>query len=91
MKKGERSRRISGAKRTPDGLAMDISSKSNGYELNEAFGNTADGKWVKDHAYEYGFIIRYPKGKENVTKYEYEPWHLRYVGKKRQKPSMTIN
>ncbi|MEC3656141.1 M15 family metallopeptidase [Bacillus siamensis] len=67
------------------GLAMDISSKSNGYELNEAFGNTADGKWVKDHAYEYGFIIRYPKGKENVTKYEYEPWHLRYVGKKAAK------
>ncbi|MHA7767524.1 peptidase M15 [Bacillus atrophaeus] len=67
------------------GLAMDISSRSNGFELNEAFGGTDDGKWVQNHAYEYGFIIRYPKGKENVTKYEYEPWHLRYVGKKAAK------
>lgn len=62
------------------GLAMDISSRSNGFELNEAFGSTADGKWVQDNAYKYGFIIRYPKNKEDITKYEYEPWHLRYVG-----------
>ncbi|WP_406620535.1 D-alanyl-D-alanine carboxypeptidase family protein [Bacillus atrophaeus] len=67
------------------GLAMDISSRSNGFELNEAFGGTDDGKWVQNHAYEYGFIIRYPKGKEDITKYEYEPWHLRYVGKKAAK------
>lgn len=71
------------------GLAMDISSRSNGFELNEVFGGTDDGKWVQDHAYEYGFIIRYPKGKEDVTKYEYEPWHLRYVGKKQPKSSMN--
>lgn len=67
------------------GLAMDISSRSNGFELNEAFGSTADGKWVQDNAYKYGFIIRYPKNKEDITKYEYEPWHLRYVGKKAAK------
>lgn len=67
------------------GLAMDISSRSNGFELNEAFGSTADGKWVQDNAYKYGFIIRYPKNKEDITKYEYEPWHLRYVGKKSRK------
>lgn len=36
--------------------------------------------WVRDNAYQYGFIIRYPEGKEDITGYMYEPWHLRYVG-----------
>jgi len=63
------------------GLAMDISSESNSFELNEAFEATEEGKWLKDHAHEYGFILRYPKGKEAVTQYIYEPWHFRYVGK----------
>ena len=36
--------------------------------------------WLKDNAHYYGFIIRYPKGKENITGYKYEPWHVRYVG-----------
>lgn len=67
------------------GLAMDISSKSAGFEISEKFGETPDGKWVAQNAYKYGFIIRYPKGKEDVTKYEYEPWHLRYVGKEAAK------
>lgn len=40
-----------------------------------------DAKWLADHAHEFGFIIRYEKGKEAITGYEYEPWHLRYVGK----------
>ncbi|ATH92054.1 peptidase M15 [Bacillus glycinifermentans] len=67
------------------GLAMDISSKSMGYALSQDFINTKDGKWVDENAYKYGYIIRYPKGKESITKYEYEPWHLRYVGKKAAK------
>ncbi|MDM5298418.1 M15 family metallopeptidase [Bacillus pumilus] len=67
------------------GLAMDISSKSAGYEISEKFGETPDGKWVAKNAYKYGFIIRYPKGKEDITKYDYEPWHLRYVGKEAAK------
>ena len=37
-------------------------------------------KWIKDNAHKYGFILRYPKGKEEITGYNYEPWHLRYVG-----------
>ena len=41
----------------------------------------SEAKWLAAHAQEYGFIIRYPKGKENVTGYQYEPWHLRYLGK----------
>ena len=47
----------------------------------QAYGNTAEGKWLAKNAHKYGFIIRYPKGKEDITGYEYEPWHLRYVGK----------
>lgn len=62
------------------GLAMDVSTASVEYELIEAFGLTAEGLWLEDHAHEYGYIIRYPAGKEAVTGYGYEPWHLRYVG-----------
>ena len=64
------------------GLAMDISSESNNFLLTESFGSTIEGQWVKKNAHKYGFIIRYPKGKEDLTGYQYEPWHLRYVGKK---------
>jgi zinc D-Ala-D-Ala carboxypeptidase len=62
------------------GLAMDISSASVNYALSTSFGETAEGKWVRNNAHKYGFIIRYPKGKEGITGYSYEPWHLRYVG-----------
>jgi D-alanyl-D-alanine carboxypeptidase len=62
------------------GLAMDISSPSIGNVLEETFGETAEGKWLAEHAAQYGFIIRYPQGKEHITGYAYEPWHLRYVG-----------
>ncbi|MGM0835097.1 MAG: M15 family metallopeptidase [Bacillota bacterium] len=63
------------------GLTMDISSRSNALDLTEEFGDTPEGQWVKQNAYKHGFIIRYPKGKEVLTGYQYEPWHLRYVGK----------
>lgn len=62
------------------GLSMDVSSASVGYGLEERFGETEEGRWLVAHAAEYGFIIRYPKGKEEVTGYTYEPWHIRYVG-----------
>ena len=48
--------------------------------MDDNYGETAPGKWLASHAHEYGFIIRYPKGKEHITKYQYEPWHVRYVG-----------
>ncbi|WP_027409209.1 D-alanyl-D-alanine carboxypeptidase family protein [Anoxybacteroides tepidamans] len=76
---------IPGQSEHQTGLAMDISSTSTKGGLTAAFGDTKEGKWVASHAHEYGFIIRYPKGKEAVTGYEYEPWHLRYVGKKAAK------
>lgn len=56
------------------GLAIDVNS------LMFDFGETKEGKWLQNHAHQYGFIIRYPEGKEAITGYRYEPWHLRYVG-----------
>ncbi len=56
------------------GLAFDIG------ELSNTYGETPAGKWLEENAYLYGFIIRYPKGKENITGYQYEPWHVRYLG-----------
>lgn len=57
------------------GLAFDVG------ELDNNYGDTAGGSWLREHCHEYGFIIRYPKGKESITGYMYEPWHIRYVGK----------
>lgn len=62
------------------GLAMDISSESAGFGLKQSFGEMKEGEWVAENAHKYGFIIRYPEGKEEITGYKYEPWHLRYVG-----------
>jgi len=62
------------------GLSMDVTSQEVNFELVEAFGETKEGKWLAENAHKYGFIIRYLKGKEEITGYQYEPWHLRYVG-----------
>ena len=62
------------------GLTIDVSAKSVGYRLDQSFGDTKEGKWLAKHCHEYGFIIRYPYGKEKITGYSYEPWHIRYVG-----------
>lgn len=62
------------------GLAMDVSSASMNYTLQQAFQDTREGQWLKANAAQFGFIIRYPKGKEDITGYQFEPWHIRYVG-----------
>lgn len=62
------------------GLAVDVTSPSVSYELTTEFGDTEEGIWLAEHAHRFGFILRYPQGKEAVTGYQYEPWHLRYVG-----------
>lgn len=62
------------------GLAMDVTSRSVNLEITKKFGETKEGKWVSENAHKAGFIIRYPLGKESITGYQYEPWHLRYVG-----------
>ncbi|ABR49453.1 peptidase M15B and M15C, D,D-carboxypeptidase VanY/endolysin [Alkaliphilus metalliredigens QYMF] len=63
------------------GLAMDVTNAEVDFRLTEAFGETQEGLWLMDQAHHYGFSIRYPKEKEHITGYSYEPWHLRYVGK----------
>lgn len=60
------------------GLAIDISTLDTG--LTDYFEQTNEFKYLRDNAYKYGFILRYPKNKENITGYNYEPWHYRYVG-----------
>lgn len=62
------------------GLAVDISSMSQQCFLQECFTSTPDGQWLAQNAHEYGFTLRYPKGKEAITGYNFEPWHYRYVG-----------
>ena len=59
------------------GLSIDIMGSNEDYNK---FSSTDEYKWLEDNAYKYGFIIRYPKGKEDITKYIYEAWHIRYVG-----------
>lgn len=61
------------------GLAFDIGS------VDRSFANTIEAKWLAENAYLYGFIIRYPKGKTDITGYIYEPWHVRYLGEKKAK------
>ncbi|ERJ11521.1 M15 family metallopeptidase [Haloplasma contractile] len=62
------------------GYAVDVTCGNVLYRLVEKFEDTQEGKWIKKHAHLYGFIIRYPKNREASTGYNYEPWHLRYVG-----------
>lgn len=62
------------------GLAMDV-GQSGKVNLTDGFGKTTGGKWVREHCWEYGFILRYDEGWEDITGYKYEPWHVRYVGK----------
>ncbi|WP_274363504.1 M15 family metallopeptidase [Paenibacillus thermotolerans] len=62
------------------GLALDVSAKSVGLTLSAPFGRTKEGLWLADNAHRFGFILRYPEGKEGITGYAYEPWHIRYVG-----------
>ena len=66
------------------GLALNIVGASTGYELSQEFLDTEEGKWVKTHCWQYGFILRYTDGSKDVpgqaTGFVYEPWHIRYVG-----------
>lgn len=57
------------------GLAFDLN------EVSDAFIGTPEAEWLASHAHEYGFIIRYPADKVEITGYKYEPWHVRYLGK----------
>lgn len=69
-----------GASEHQTGLAMDVGQQGK-TNLSTSFASTKGGQWLREHCHEYGFIIRYDEGWENVTGYKYEPWHVRYVGK----------
>ncbi len=56
------------------GLAFDLNS------IDDSFGLTPESDWVAVNAHKYGFIIRFPEGKDEITGYQYEPWHIRYLG-----------
>ena len=66
-----------GASEHQTGLALDVSCQAVDYQLDERFGETREGRWLKRCAPLYGFILRYPKGKEHITGYGWEPWHIR--------------
>lgn len=61
------------------GLALDIGRDEDSYQYTE------ESIWLANNSYKFGYIIRYPKGKEKITGYKYEPWHIRYVGKEHAK------
>lgn len=63
------------------GFSADITSSDGKCHLEICWESTPEGVWLKDNSYKYGFIIRYPDNKQSITGYQYEPWHVRYVGK----------
>lgn len=83
-KDGEKANKYSarpGQSEHQTGLAIDITCSDVKYELSESFENTLAYKWLLNNMHSFGFILRYPKDKESITGYMFEPWHLRYVGK----------
>lgn len=62
------------------GLAIDVSDSAGNCAAEACFAGTKEAKWLAEHAPEYGFIIRYPEGKQPITGFTYEPWHIRFVG-----------
>lgn len=63
------------------GLAVDLGGTTRpACNVEDCYKDTAEGKWIAANTYKYGFVVRYPEGKQPVTGYIYEPWHLRYVG-----------
>lgn len=72
---------VPGTSEHQTGLAIDVSSERSSYKLVTSFGSTPEGIWLAQNAHKYGYIIRYPRDKSEITGYAYEPWHIRYVGK----------
>lgn len=62
------------------GLAIDIGAKSGVCSLSTCFADTAEGQWLAANAWRFGFLLRYPADKVEVTGYAFEPWHYRYIG-----------
>ncbi|MEN8907421.1 MAG: M15 family metallopeptidase [Clostridiales bacterium] len=70
---------IPGTSEHQAGIALDLSTKSLNYTLVEDFSNTPEGNWLDDNCWKFGFVVRYPKSKTNITTIIYEPWHIRFI------------
>jgi D-alanyl-D-alanine carboxypeptidase len=62
------------------GTAVDLTNAAADFQLSVSFARTSAYRWLEHHAREYGFVMAYPRGKEEQTGYQWEPWHYRYVG-----------
>ena len=67
-------------------MAIDVTNPSRCFDKT-----SIEAQWLANNAYKYGFILRYPKNKEDVTGYSYEPWHFRFVGRESATYIMTNN
>lgn len=85
---------LPGSSEHQTGLSIDVSSSTGKCAASDCFANSKEAKWLEKNSSYYGFIIRYPKGKEQITGYKYEPWHIRYVGvataKQMKKRNITL-
>ena len=77
IKKADAYAARAGSSEHETGLAIDVAEYK---DVNDEFGKTESFKWMQENAYKYGYILRYPEGKENITGYSYEAWHYRYLG-----------
>lgn len=71
---------LPGASEHQTGLAVDFAIYENGIYYDDIKEDDKEAIWLKENAYNYGFILRYPKGKEDITGFNFEPWHYRFVG-----------
>ena len=71
---------LPGASAHQTGLAVDFAIYENGIYNDDIKEDDKEAIWLKDNAWKYGFILRYPKGKEDITGFNFEPWHYRFVG-----------
>ena len=71
---------LPGASEHQTGLAVDFAYYENGVYNDDVKEDDKEAIWLKNNCWKYGFILRYPKGKENITGYNFEPWHFRFVG-----------
>ena len=72
---------LPGSSEHQTGFAFDVIVRRDGVLIEETNENDPELIWLRDNSYKYGFILRYPKGKEEITGYNFEPWHFRYVGR----------
>ena len=86
---------LPGSSEHQTGLAIDIAYYHNGVYDDNVKGEDKEAIWLANNSYKYGIILRYPKDKENITGFQYEPWHFRFVGlklaEKLYKTNMTLD